>query len=97
MAARGYGLKGRTSYNLFKLRAVDLTALIISILLGGITIASYSVGVNKLYYYPVIKVVENSPKWLEFEGYASFASLLALPLAIDLIGELRWRRSRSTI
>ena len=97
MAARGYGLKGRTSYNLFKLRAVDITALFISILLGGITIASYSVGVNKLYYYPVIKVVENSPKWLEFVGYASFASLLALPLAIDLIGELRWRRSRSTI
>ena len=77
--------------------AVDITALFISILLGGITIASYSVGVNKLYYYPVIKVVENSPKWLEFAGYVSFTALLALPLAIDLIGELRWRRSRSTI
>lgn len=97
MAARGYGLKGRTSYNLFKFRAVDLTALFISIMLGGITIASYSVGVNKLYYYPVIKVVESSPKWLEFAGYVSFTALLALPPAIDLIGELRWRRSRSTI
>ena len=97
MAARGYGLKGRTSYNLFKFRAVDLTALFISIMLGGITIASYSVGVNKLYYYPVIKVVESSPKWLEFAGFISFMTLLVMPLAIDVFGELKWKRSRSTI
>ena len=40
MAARGYGLKGRTSYNLFKLRTTDIMTLLLSILLGGITIAS---------------------------------------------------------
>ena len=58
---------------------------------------SYVVGVNKLYYYPVIKVVESEPKWLEFAGYVSFIALLVMPLAIDLIGELKWKRSRSTI
>ena len=97
MAARGYGLKGRTSYNLFKLRIADIVTLLLSMLLGGITIASYAAGVNKLYYYPVIRVVESSPKWLEFAGYISFIALLAIPLAIDLIGELRWKKSRSTI
>ena len=97
MAARGYGLKGRTSYNLFKLRITDIMTLLLSMLLGGITIASYAEGVNKLYYYPVIRVVESSPKWLEFAGYVSFIALLAMPLAIDLIGEFRWKKSRSTI
>ena len=92
MAARGYGL-----YNLFKLRTADIMTLLLSMLLGGITIASYAAGVNKLYYYPVIRVVESSPKWLEFAGYISFIALLAIPLAIDLIGELRWKKSRSTI
>ena len=97
MAARGYGLKGRTSYNLFKLRSADLLALFASIVLGGITTVSYAVGVNKLYYYPVIKVVESEPKWLEFAGFISFMTLLVMPLAIDLFGELKWKRSRSTI
>ena len=97
MAARGYGLKGRTSYNLFKIRTADIMTLLLSMLLGGITIISYTAGVNKLYYYPVIRVVESSPKWLELAGYVSFIALLAMPLAIDLIGELRWKKSRSTI
>ncbi len=97
MAARGYGLKGRTSYNLFKIRAADIMTLLLSMLLGGVTITSYAAGVNKLYYYPVIRVVESSPKWLELVGYVSFVALLAMPLAIDLIGELRWKKSRSTI
>ena len=97
MAARGYGLKGRTSYNLFKIRAADIMTLLLSMLLGGVTITSYAAGVNKLYYYPVIRVVESSPKWLELAGYISFIALLAMPLAIDLIGELRWKKSRSTI
>ena len=97
MAARGYGLKGRTSYNLFKIRTADIITLLLSMLLGGVTITSYAAGVNKLYYYPVIRVVESSPKWLELAGYISFIALLAMPLAIDLIGELRWKKSRSTI
>ena len=97
MAARGYGLKGRTSYNLFKIRTADIMTLLLSMLLGGVTITSYAAGVNKLYYYPVIRVVESSPKWLELAGYISFIALLAMPLAIDLIGELRWKKSRSTI
>ena len=97
MAARGYGLKGRTSYNLFKIRTADIMTLLLSMLLGGVTITSYAAGVNKLYYYPVIRVVESSPKWLELAGYISFIALLAIPLAIDLIGELRWKKSRSTI
>ena len=97
MAARGYGLKGRTSYNLFKIRTADIMTLLLSMLLGGVTITSYAAGVNKLYYYPVIRVVESSPKWLELAGYVSFIALLAMPLAIDLIGELRWKKSRSTI
>ena len=97
MAARGYGLKGRTSYNLFKIRTADIMTLLLSMLLGGITIVSYAEGVNKLYYYPVIRMVESSPKWLEFAGYVSFIALLAMPLAIDLIGEFRWKKSRSTI
>ena len=89
--------KGRTSYNLFKLRSADLLALFASIVLGGITTVSYAAGVNKLYYYPVIKVVESEPKWLEFAGFISFMTLLVMPLAIDLFGELKWKRSRSTI
>ncbi len=97
MAARGYGLKGRTSYNLFKIRTADIMTLLLSMLLGGVTITSYAAGVNKLYYYPVIRVVESSPKWLELAGYISFIALLAMPLAIDLIGDLKWKRSRSTI
>ena len=71
--------------------------LLLSMLLGGVTITSYAAGVNKLYYYPVIRVVESSPKWFELAGYVSFIALLAMPLAIDLIGELRWKKSRSTI
>ena len=72
-------------------------ALFASIVLGGITTISYAAGVNELYYYPVIKVVESEPKWLEFAGFISFMTLLIMPLAIDLFGELKWKRSRSTI
>ena len=91
MAARGYGLKGRTSYNLFKLRSADLLALFASIVLGGITTVSYAVGVNKLYYYPVIKVVESEPKWLEFAGFISFNNAFSHAASNRLFGELKWK------
>lgn len=97
MTARGYGLKGRTSYHIFKIEPRDIIVIVITIALGAGVITAYHFGVDKMYYYPVITKSSNAPFFLEAVVYIAFVILMLIPFIIDMYGEYEWKKSVSGI
>lgn len=95
MMARGYGLKGRTSFNLFKWKSEDILLMIVLSLLGGVTVLGLILGISQIYFYPAI----------DFKGFSTYkfffllncAVLQATPAFIDIWGEISWIRLKSKI
>jgi len=89
MKARGYGLKGRTSFSIFRFdRRDSMLAIIIGIL---IMIFIYGLSIGKFYFriYPTVK-------WAEFDlfsipFYLSIAIVLFLPVVLGILEDLKWK------
>lgn len=94
MAARGYGLKNRSSFHLFKMKASDYIVLGVLLVLGGTVILGNVLGVGKVYYYPEIRFIA-SRYGASIDGiiYFIFVILLLLPIVLDIYGEHKWVKS----
>ncbi len=95
MAARGYGLRGRTSYHLFRFRSRDLILLILVAALGTAVIAGSALGALRLYFYPSIRRALPDASGLRWAMWCAAAALALLPLCMDLYGEKTWKRYAS--
>ena len=62
MAARGYGLSGRSSFHLFKITVQDVILLIGIGVCGGVTVAGCFFGRTTIQYYPKL-LVPNVREW----------------------------------
>ena len=90
MEARGYGLKGRTGFHLFKFTQRDLRALAAIVVTGGISAAGCIMGKTSMYYYPVIKA--GNFDVMTILAAAAYTLLLVIPFAIDVRGEIKWKQ-----
>ena len=97
MSARGYGLRGRTSYSIFKIEGPDIAVLIISVICGAMVLVGYQFKIAKLSFYPFIIRAKEVSFWMEAGVFLGFLVLLLMPVVIDLYGELKWKRSLSKI
>lgn len=91
MKCRGYGLKGRSTFNNYKFRKCDFTALIYIILSSAYILGKVinnSVGYS---YYPVINVKNDIPVFI------IFGLLCAMPAIIEIREVIRWKYLKSTI
>ncbi len=95
MKARGYGLKGRSSYSLFKFRKRDTLLLTTIVLLSAICIYGDIAGFVSFTFYPYISPVDFSIRGLAL--YLAYFSLLTIPLIIQLKEAIQWRLSISKI
>lgn len=95
MAARGYGLPGRTSFHLFKITGRDISALVFMVLCGGISLYGCAAGYTGMYFYP--KILLPNFGLTELAVLAAFCALAFMPLAIDIVGEYRWKKSSLTV
>lgn len=95
MEARGYGLKGRTSFHLFKFTSRDKMMTAYLLTAGLIATVGCALGKTTIYYYPVI-VLE---QWdlLKIITLISYIMLLTAPMVIDILGEKKWQVYRSEI
>lgn len=95
MEARGYGLPGRTSFNLFKLKASDVRLLLLELVFGGVATAGCILGKTTIYYYPAIVLGE----WdlMKIITFICFGALLLVPIIYDVMGEKKWRQLMSEI
>ena len=95
MEARGYGLKGRTSFHLFKFTARDGRLLAWMAGLGLISAAGCFLGASGMDYYPTIVFHEFT--LLKAVSLVCYSLLLTTPLIIDILGEKKWQRLKSEI
>lgn len=95
MEARGYGLKGRTAFHLYKFTFRDKFLLIVFIFLGTIAATGRVMGGGSVLFYPEYKI-----EALGISGMISliaYISLLAIPIIIDFLSELKWRNTESEL
>lgn len=87
MEARGYGLKGRTSYHRFRFRECDAMAIVS--LIAGFLYAGWMIVRGKLnmYYLPAIYI--DKPGWQQVSTMIVVAALGLYSIAIEIIGHIK--------
>lgn len=88
MEARGYGLRGRTSFHLFRLAGGERWLLAALLLLGGISAFACVQGYTSIYYYPTILLPPIRP--VQGICLGAFCLLMLSAVAIDLRGMRQW-------
>lgn len=89
MKARGYGIKGRTNFSLFRFYASDAVLLAVCVFLLGITVTGTAMGETVFYYYPRISELNLSPYAITV--YAAFGLLSFLPFIIEVKEAFTWK------
>lgn len=95
MRARGYGLRGRTSFSVFRFDSRDSLLLLImgaAFLIVIIAIAGSAISIA---YFPTF--VLNETTWQAWVAYVSFALLCFLPLILDVLEDYKWHVLKSKI
>lgn len=95
MRARGYGLKGRSSYSIYRFTASDLIYLIFNTVLGLISLLSIMLGASEFYYYPTITVIEGTPMF--YVLYSSLVLLCGSSIFMEVKENILWHYLKSKI
>lgn len=90
MEARGYGLRGRTSFHLFRWTRRDAAALCVMAGVSVPVVALMITGRARMSFYPRLV-------WPEMDAaqvlmLVCFGVLTATPMILDLAGERKWRQ-----
>lgn len=95
MRSRGYGLRGRTSFSLFRFDTRDGVLVGVIAALLAVVLAGLATGALDFFYFPMMTAPARTP--LAVLSCAAFGILCALPLVIDCLDEMQWRYLRSKI
>jgi energy-coupling factor transport system permease protein len=95
MKARGYGLKGRTHFSMYRFKAVDCYFLIATLVLFAVTLLGMITVVTDFTFYPAITHLTLDIS--QIIVYSAFFVLSLLPFFTELKEELVWKYSVSKI
>ena len=95
MRARGYGLKGHTSYSNYHFRRTDALLLTLAAILLAIVLVGVGMGAVDFAYYPAVSALPHTA--LSVAVYTAFGCLSLLPSCIELGEQIRWNYYRSKI
>jgi energy-coupling factor transport system permease protein len=95
MRARGYGLKGRTSYSNFRFDVRDWTLTVVLMVLFIMVVIAIRAHFISIVYFPAF--VMNDFDGIVFILYAAYAALCLLPLLLDIREDIVWRSLRLKI
>lgn len=95
MRSRGYGLKGRTSFSIFRFAARDKGLFFIMMIFIIVIIAGATAGQTDIQYFPSIKVGEVTGFGMLV--YAVYFLLCFLPIILNVVEEIKWHYFRSGI
>jgi energy-coupling factor transport system permease protein len=89
MKSRGYGLKGRTSFSIFRFDARDKGILLIMTGFIAVLLMGALCGQNNIQYFPSVKVVDMSGfSILVYSVYAMFSTI---PICLNIVEEIKWK------
>ena len=91
MEARGYGLKGRTSFHLYTFETRDRIMMAVIVLLGLMVSAAAVLGKTDIYYYPMIEF--RSLDIMRATALIAYVLLLMIPVLTDITDIKRWRQA----
>ncbi len=95
MRARGYGLKGRTSFFLFRFTMRDGVLLCVMGLLAAVTFVGTGAGLLAFDYYPYISPIDCNGASLAI--YLAFGIFSFLPVLLELEERIKWNYCVSKI
>lgn len=95
MQARGYGLKGRSSFSLFRFDPRDGVVLAASLLLVGLTLLGVGMGETDFFFYPRLSALPAT--WLALVVYSVYGILAFLPFILEVKESIQWNYYRSKI
>lgn len=95
MRARGYGLKGRTSFSIYRFDSRDKTCLIILLILTSLVIVGAAFGFNTIEFFPYIKYRAVSISSMPV--YLIYSFLCLFPVILDAKEDIKWRYLQSEI
>lgn len=95
MKSRGFGLKGRTAYSIYKFDRRDLIVLIIVALFGVMVSVAVIAGVIDFYYFPLIK--GNLTDIMSIATFFLYGILMLIPTILNAGEGIKWKRLRSAI
>ncbi len=93
MESRGYGLKGRTSFNRFRFTLKDALTIIIMVVCFAIAIIPIAGKKLSVYYLPMIYFTK-----FNIEGVlavTAFAILTVIPMVIEITGNVQYKKHSS--
>ncbi len=95
MKSRGYGLKGRTAYSIYRFTVRDLVCLGLMVVFGGMGAVGIFGGFVPFYYFPVVggELLSGSA----FVCYAGYFCLMIMPFVMNVLEGAKWKRSMSAI
>ncbi|MDR1628761.1 MAG: energy-coupling factor transporter transmembrane protein EcfT [Oscillospiraceae bacterium] len=94
MRSRGYGLKGRTAFSIYRFGRRDAYALFFLLLCGGATLAGAVGGALKFVYYPMLGGAE--PTLWQLLAFTVYFALCAMPLVVNMKEDVHWRTLQKT-
>lgn len=95
MRSRGYGLKGRTAYSIYRLDTRDKFLAVFNVYFAVMVIAAIGLRVLSISYFPWFEM--NSASIPALLIYLAFLLLCLFPLLLDGFEALKWRSSRLKI
>lgn len=95
MRSRGFGLRGRSSFAIYRFDGRDRNALLGIILMSLLVIVGGFLGENNIQYFPYIKVKPISIT--SIIAYTSYALLCFTPVIINISEAIKWQRLQSKI
>ena len=96
MKCRGYGLPGRTAFSIYRFDRRDMYALIFLIICGAAVICGAFYGAFYFRYFPTIKAQSINFAFCILH-FAFYFALCIMPIAINLLGDLKWKSIQSRI
>ena len=91
MKARGYGLKGRSNFSIYRFIKRDVIMISLIGIIGLFLFVGYMNGYGKLLFYPTIENIKFDT--LSIILYLSFLVITILPVCLEIVEEYKWKYS----
>jgi energy-coupling factor transport system permease protein len=95
MTARGYGIKKRTHFSIFKFRRQDIVLTATTIILFAVILTGILLGSVDFRFYPTIVKAESDI--ISFITYISYGILAFFPTITEAEEKIRWKYLKSKI
>lgn len=95
MSARGYELKGKKHFSLFRFTKGDGAFLCATLVLSALTLTGFLFGRTDFAFYPIISEINTD--LLALITYSAFAVLVFMPFIFEVKEAIKWKYLRSKI